>query len=282
MEQVNLPIDPSRIAYGFLSSKKEINENIEVEKAITQNFYCQKCNKEITGVKFKQINNDKWEDIASPYCIGCCDEIEFGDIGVQIHNIHNDNLINEYWNIEHNLINAGFKNFEEINEHAKYAKEVAEKYTKGFTQKNSSTQNLLFIGEQGTGKSHLAIAIARNIDPKGFKVGVCNFNDILSRQLSYYKNPLLKSDKHILQDIGTFALFILDDIFNYSHKNNFFQNKLEEIINIRQGKPTIYTTCVPAADLKSVFGKRVNSRIQSNTLFLETGYFDYRKNQKLN
>ena len=69
MEQVNLSIDPSKIAYGFLSSKREINENIEVEKAITQNFYCQKCNKEILGVKFKQINNDKWKTLRNDHTV---------------------------------------------------------------------------------------------------------------------------------------------------------------------------------------------------------------------
>ncbi|MGG2059677.1 ATP-binding protein [Priestia megaterium] len=282
MQKISLPIDPVRIANQIIQTQKEIDNTIEVEDAVVKMFSCEKCSRElITGISYKLNINENWENNFYKLCTECIDEGELSTVGSQILHRRSESIMNEYWTIENSLVDAGIKNFSVINKETKIARDCAEEYLKNMLN-HSNNQNLLLFGGHGTGKSHLATAIARNARGKHLSVGFANLNNLLGKFYMSYNNTLGRSEKQILEDIRNFDLFILDDIYGHCHKRSFFQSKLEEIISVRQSKPTVYTTCESEDKFEQLIGKRICSRIKTNTRFIYTGSLDYRERLIIN
>ncbi|MGH0601018.1 ATP-binding protein [Bacillus mycoides] len=82
-----------------------------------------------------------------------------------------ERLAKEYYLPPESLMNAGFSNYQETDNIAAGVKGKAILFTKSFLEFKKDYYNLLIMGNPGTGKTHLCVAIARNIKQKGLTVG---------------------------------------------------------------------------------------------------------------
>lgn len=104
-------------------------------------------------------------------------------------------------------------------------KQVNDAYTCQFIREH---MNLIFIGNPGTGKSHLSIAIGLNAIAKGFRVLFTSVGEMLDQlhmakaDNSYYKKlqDYLTPDLLILDELGFKALpnYAADDFFDVISK----------------------------------------------------------------
>lgn len=104
-------------------------------------------------------------------------------------------------------------------------KQINDAYTCQFIREHT---NLIFIGNPGTGKSHLSIAIGFNAIAKGFKVLFTSVGEMLDHlhmakaDNSYYKKlqDYLTPDLLILDELGFKALpnYSADDFFDVISK----------------------------------------------------------------
>lgn len=104
-------------------------------------------------------------------------------------------------------------------------KQVNDAYTCQFIREH---KNLIFIGNPGTGKSHLSIAIGLNAIAKGFRVLFTSVGEMLAQlhmakaDNSYYKKlqDYLTPDLLILDELGFKALphYAADDFFDVISK----------------------------------------------------------------
>jgi len=104
-------------------------------------------------------------------------------------------------------------------------KQINDAYTCQFVRES---RNLIFIGNPGTGKTHLSIAIGLNAIAKGFKVLFTGVGEMLDQlhmakaDNSYYKKlqDYLAPDLLILDELGFKALpnYAADDFFDVISK----------------------------------------------------------------
>lgn len=113
-----------------------------------------------------------------------------------------------------------------------------------------TADSILFIGNSGVGKSHLAISIALEAIKKEFSCHFILSNDLVSKLERAYKKGTLES---ALKKYSSYDLLIIDEIgylpFNNDGANLFFQ-----LINRRyEQKSTIITTNSPLSQWPDIF-----------------------------
>lgn len=136
------------------------------------------------------------------------------------------------------------------------AYKIAYDYATNF--ENNNGQGLLFMGNPGTGKTHLAAAITNYItDEYGIAVKFGNFISIL--------NDIKKSfhsDEDIVRKLKEMPLLVIDDL-GKERRSEWSEMILYDVINGRYEDymPTIITTNLDPEEVKERFGEAVLSRI---------------------
>ncbi len=138
------------------------------------------------------------------------------------------------------------------------------KVAKAFVKKFGRTyDNLLILGNTGTGKTHISSAIAKEIITRGFDVLYDSAQNIISAfeddkfRSGYSPSYESKSEKFLECD-----LLIIDDL-GTEFLTQFTVSCLYNLINTRQnqGKPTIISTNLSEDELKNRYDGRITSRI---------------------
>lgn len=247
---------------------------------------CIRCGGEDKTFRYKFHGDTSWiiNQKKIP-CTTCQDK----DLINQTRNEHlvkvKEIIIERYWFIPKDLENAGFKNYEKTNSITKKAADTCIEYVKNFKENYPDfKENLLMLGSPGGGKTHLSAAIARTLRLAGFKVGFLTVGKLLAMIKETYKKGSERSENDILNDLGKFDLLVLDDLGSeQSSKDEFSwtRAKLFEIVDKRNGKPTIYTTNFDDLNIGDVVGPRVHSRLYTNTRCIDMFTEDYRKRLRI-
>lgn len=143
---------------------------------------------------------------------------------------------------------------------AEFNLKVAKNFAKSFGKR---CDNLLILGNTGTGKTHISTAIAKEIITKGFDVIYDSAQNIISDfetdrfKSAYSQNSESKSAKYLECD-----LLIIDDL-GTEFSNQFTVSCLYNLINTRlnRGLSTIISTNLSQSDLKAKYDGRITSRI---------------------
>lgn len=108
---------------------------------------------------------------------------------------------------------------------------------------------LLFIGEPGTGKTHLAVAALRLLIARGFEGVFCDYQDLLLRIRSSYDPSSGISEREAYQATLDAEILLLDDLG--AHRvTDWVEDTVTGIITYRcnHQKPLIATTNLPDPD----------------------------------
>lgn len=143
-------------------------------------------------------------------------------------------------------------------EHMTRVLSFCRKYALSFSE---SSHSLLFQGAPGLGKTHLSLAIAREVIDKGYGVVYVSAPAILSRIESEHfdlRNPDNPSEK-LVSDCD---LLIIDDL-GTEFTSRFTISSVYNIINTRMitNKPTIISTNLSLTELQEKYNSRIISRI---------------------
>ena len=131
-------------------------------------------------------------------------------------------------------------------------------YSKSFGRES---ENLLFTGGTGLGKTHLASAIANEVARKGFDVTYISF-----------PKEIIENNKSIGESFSTqkklnLKLLIIDDL-GMEYSTSFTNSFLYNVINTRIMKElkTILVTNLSVKDIEKRYGRTLLSRIIGNYL----------------
>jgi DNA replication protein DnaC len=170
------------------------------------------------------------------------------------------------------------------NETSRRAKETAISYCNNFDKIKSTRNNsIAFIGQVGSGKTHLSLALAINFLSKGLAVVYMPYRDVITKikqnmiDEEYYKKTLSK--------FQTCKILLVDDLFKGSMKNGKPNetdiNIMFEIINYRylNNLPLIISSEYIAdqlLDFDEAVGSRILQMCKSFTVQIEGRENNYR------
>lgn len=133
------------------------------------------------------------------------------------------------------------------------AREVAEKYAERFLRvnlENKDRNSLLITGPVGTGKTHLAAAIANRLIEEETPVIFLNSVDLLEKLKATWDRQGSAQEESIMKMYKTADLLVIDD-FGKEQPTEWAVSKIYQIINARYEamKPIIITTNYTQAEL---------------------------------
>ena len=137
---------------------------------------------------------------------------------------------------------------------------------------NGANKSILLSGTVGTGKTHLAAAIAHYCIERNLFVLFGNVVDIFQS----LKNAF-STDEDILSDIKSMQLLVLDDL-GKEKQSEWTQETIYSIINYRYENmlPTVITTNLTMSDLQSRLGAATVSRLMEMCDYVEMNGSDHR------
>lgn len=135
--------------------------------------------------------------------------------------------------------------------------EYCKKYAAEFSCKSES---ILMYGRTGLGKTHLSMAIARELAEKGFTVIYGSVINLLKKVED--ENFGRSEQNGTLESLFNCDLLILDDL-GAENVNSFNGATLYNIINTRinKGVPFIISTNFTLEEIQNFYGERIASRI---------------------
>lgn len=124
-----------------------------------------------------------------------------------------------------------FGNFIVWNDTSKISKDIAVRYFKSFKNIKSERKNsIILCGQVGSGKTHLAVALAINFLQNNHKVVYMPYRDVITK----VKQNILDKEyyKKIISKYQTAEILLIDDLFK-GKINESDINIMFEIINYR-------------------------------------------------
>ncbi|RMF95031.1 MAG: hypothetical protein D6734_06445 [Candidatus Schekmanbacteria bacterium] len=191
-------------------------------------------------------------------------------------------------NIPERYSECTLDNYETHNSSQRTAKRIAEKFCKGYP---GYEIGLFFVGPCGVGKTHLSVAILKNLIENKLVDGIFyDFWELLKSIQSTYSATSLLTESQIISPVIEKEIIILDDL-GAQKVTDWRRDILTYILNKRynEKKPTILSSNWHiSADkdsnieetLEDRIGTRLISRIYEMCRIVEITGNDYRKSFK--
>jgi DNA replication protein DnaC len=164
---------------------------------------------------------------------------------------------------------------------------VAVRRARRFSEEFPSVdKGLFFLGKPGLGKTHLSVAILKEVIRRTNARAI--FFDVreLLKEIRNTYNPVVRStESQVIRPVMDAELIVLDDL-GAEKTSEWVEETLNLIVNTRynERRPTIFTSNYPVLDdltdpdnLVVRVGKRMWSRLHEMCDFVEIRSFDYRE-----
>ncbi|PTH92923.1 DNA replication protein DnaC [Staphylococcus xylosus] len=175
--------------------------------------------------------------------------------------------------IPYDLQEATFESYTPQNESQEKLFNICKRYADNFDINNK--QSLLLQGDFGLGKSHLAMAALKVIKANNHSVLFMDVPQLLTAYKDTYNKDSEITEKELDKVIGEVDLLVLDDYG--TTVNDFGNQKLFNVMNMRKGKHNIITTNNTAKELtKNKDLAKQFSRMMMNATPIKVDGDDYR------
>ncbi|ELD8069963.1 ATP-binding protein [Staphylococcus pseudintermedius] len=248
---------------GSLACNIKPNNKIVEEK---HNLKCESCGNTYDYYKFS--NGQEFKH-------GCdCAMIEAGKEAEKKRKQRAINNIFNQSNVNYSLKSATVNNYKPQNDNQAQAKQTAIEYVQTFS--TEQPKSLILQGSYGTGKSHLAYAIAKAIKNKGYSVAFMHIPMLMDRIKATYNKNAVETTDELVSLLSSIDLLVLDDMGVENTEHTL--NKLFSIVDNRVGKNNIFTTNFSNKELnQNMNWQRINSRMKHNARTVKVIGDDYRE-----
>lgn len=182
-------------------------------------------------------------------------------------------------NIPPRFANAIFESFVASTPTAKHNLKICQQYVETWGDRKNAGEGLVLCGTPGTGKTHLAVSIARQI---AGELQETVFITTASRIIRAFRRTWAGnsefSELDVLEKYCTPDLLIIDEI-GVQYGTDSERNILFEVINDRYEDllPTILISNLPVVDLQEMLGERAVDRLLQGGTVLTFNWPTYRR-----
>lgn len=144
-------------------------------------------------------------------------------------------------------------------------KDACIEYAENFEEVKDLGRCMIFFGNTGTGKTHLACSIANNILQRGYSCVFMTVLDAIREVKESYSRNCDRTEKEVIESFIKHDLLILDEL-GVQFGSDTERMIIFEIINKRYEnlKSTIILSNLEAKDLQNYLGTRVIDRMKEN------------------
>ncbi|MCD8914248.1 ATP-binding protein [Staphylococcus simulans] len=234
--------------------------------SIEYGLYCEKCGNKYDLHQFE--SGYEFRD-------GCeCKMIEAGKLAEKQRKQKAVNRIFRQSTVNASIKDATVRNYKPKNKDQEKAKSTAIEYVKTFSTDNP--KSLILQGSYGTGKSHLAYAIAKAVKKEGYSVAFMHIPMLMERIKATYNRESIETTDELVKLLSNIDLLVLDDVGVENTEHTL--NKLFSIVDNRTGKNNIFTTNFSDKELnQNMNWQRINSRMKHNSRTVRMLGDDYRE-----
>ncbi len=160
----------------------------------------------------------------------------------------------------------GFEEFVVSTESQRKAVELSKRFVRGWEKAKQGGYGLLFVGNCGTGKTHLACAIMQALIDRyeRFNPYYYRVSEVFSAVRKTYIPGSFTTEEDVIEKFCAMDLLVLDEI-GVQKGSEAERRTLFAILDARMGnkKPTILLTNLKRKELEDVIGERLYDRIRS-------------------
>jgi DNA replication protein DnaC len=140
---------------------------------------------------------------------------------------------------------------------------------------------LVGMGKVGTGKSHLACAVANNVMARGHTAYFTSTARLFTKIRGTWAKSSEISEEQMLKQFESIDLMILDEV-GLQRGTDDEQRTLHELLEARRlnCKPTILLTNLDGADLKGFLGERFLDRLSESGVSVKFNWESHRKQSR--
>lgn len=256
-----------------------IDESTNLDLSLITVGTCPKCGDNL--VKFVHKRPDGSERTA-PFCKTCghkeLAKREAAEIAERYEKATKQNMMDYFRNSsvcsDKDMFNCSFGSFEIVDQETKIATNNAARYARAILQ--GEPHHLIMTGKTGTGKSHLAMAIARAYLKGSNYSKRClfiNYRELLEMMRNAFIDDDSRRKIHInlMKEIKRADLVVLDDLgaelggSTAGSSTTYNSDTLYSIVEARQNKATIFTSNLSSEELKKSYGTRIISRMAKHS-----------------
>jgi DNA replication protein DnaC len=160
-------------------------------------------------------------------------------------------------------LNRTFENYTALTQQQQLALNVAKHYGNNFNERLKSGGGLILQGKPGTGKTHLACAVANTVIANGATARFITVMQLVRLVRSTWKRDSDRSESDVLNAVIGYDLLIIDEI-GVQYETESEKLILFDVLNGRYEnvKPTILLTNLVGQELNACIGERNVDRIQ--------------------
>ncbi len=158
---------------------------------------------------------------------------------------------------------ATFEGWAAPTEHHRQALAACREFAEGFDLVRQSGKSMILFGTTGTGKTHLATAIALAVHAKGYRAMYTTVAGLTRRIKSTWGEGRLEEEHQVLAQLHTADLLILDEVGVQSN-SEWEKTHLFDLVNERYNwlRPTLVISNLDLAGIHRTLGERVIDRLR--------------------
>lgn len=191
----------------------------------------------------------------------------------------NSNSLLDSINIAPRFEHASFESYQLINKVAQSNLNTCKSYVKTWEERKAAGEGIIMCGRPGTGKTHLAVAICREIVIQNkISAFITTASRIIRAFRRSWNSDADTSEFDTLQFYSELDLLVIDEV-GVQYGTESERNILFEVINNRYEDllPTILISNLPVNGLAEFLGDRILDRMSHGGVVLAFDWNSYRR-----